>query len=403
MPITKVLSVVALWLNCSVLLMAQSLTRDIIKYNFASSSFDTIAGVTYSESISAEKTNYHFGDMFPMEVPMEMPTENLTEGTNFTKPLVANDHYSMVNFPVSTTIKLFKILGDGELRDQCTGTMVGPKHMLTSAHCVLKPYTVEVVVDDLLAVAGYDVSMDSTDHIRTAVNSIYFMDDWNIGEGDDQAILELEEPIGFYTGWVSFGYNDDNEFFDNKNFHKFSYPTYRTPYNRFPFNGDTLYYSYGAIDYVADDFLGVVGHIYGAGGESGSSILYTNNDDTYTSYGVLTWVGYYNHSRFTAERFNAFKSIVGKTLLTDTKELIGDSQILLYPNPSRDNIFVELDTDLEVQLMTLHDVNGRFIKSYRGAGNSMKLDIGDLSEGLYHLRILTNQGLSAAKSFVKGK
>lgn len=388
-------------LNCSVLLVSQSLTRDIIKYNFESASFDTIEGIKYDGTIATDHTDFDFGEMYPSAVPMDMPTENLSEGTNFTRPQVAKDQYSMVNYPVSTTIKLFKVNGN-DLRDQCTGTMVGPKHVLTSAHCVLKPYTVEVVVNELLVVAGYDVSMDTIDHIKASVSDIYFLDRWNIGEGDDQALLELDEPIGYYTGWVSFGYNDDDEYFAGKNFHKFSYPTYRTPYNKYPFNGDTLYYSYGAIDYVADDFLGVVGHIMGAGGESGSSILYTNNDDVYTSYGVLTWVGFYNHSRFNAERFNAFEHIVGRSIATNTSELIADSDVVLYPNPSNDHINIEFNTDeLDLSSIGLFDVNGRLISRTNTNSDRIRIDIGGLPEGLYHLRMLSKKGLLATKSFIK--
>ena len=402
MPIPKLLLIVALMLNCTVLLVSQNLTRDIIKYNFKASSFDTISGVEYDVAIKQGQTNFNFGEMDPMDVPMDMPTQNLTEGTNFTKPLVAKDHYSMINYPVSTTIKLFKVNG-GELRDQCTGTMVSPKHVLTSAHCVLKPYTVEVVVDELVVVAGYDVSMDSTLQIKVPVSDIYFLDKWNIGEGDDQALLELEDPIGYYTGWVSFGYNDDDEFFDAKNFHKFSYPTYNTPFNKYPFNGDTLYYSYGAIDYVADDFLGVIGHIQGAGGESGSSLLYTNNDDAYTSYGVLTWVGFYNHSRFTAERFHAFESIISTNLSTSTTSLLSESEVLLYPNPSSSHITLDVKTDIKIERMTIHDISGRMIQSFHGVSNKSQIDISQLPDGLYHLQLIAKEGLLATKSFVKQK
>jgi len=402
-PITKLLSIVALLLNCSVLLVSQSLTRDIIKYNFEASTFDTIAGVTYDPSISSDRTEFNIGEMYPEDVPMEMPTINLSEGTNFTEPLVAKDRYSMANFPVSTTIKIFKTAGDG-IRDQCTGTMVGPRHVLTSAHCAIKPYTVDIVVDKLIVAAAYDVSMDTTEHIKTSVSNMYFLDDWNIGEGDDQAILELDDPIGFYTGWVSFGYNDDDEYFSGKNFHKFSYPTYRTPYNKFPFNGDTLYYSYGAIDYVAKDFLGVIGHIKGAGGESGSSILYTNNDDDYTSYGVLTWVGYYNHSRFNAERFNAFEQIISKSMISNTESILDESEVLLFPNPSQDYVNVNVSTpDVALKSISLHNYNGRLVGVFGTNDNHARIDISMLPDGLYHVKMLSTKGLMATKSFVKSK
>jgi len=382
------------------MLTSQSLTRDIIKYNFAASSFDTLRGVAYDHTLTHASSKFYFGEMEPMNVPLDKPTKNLTEGTNFTKPLVAKDHYSMENYPVSTTIKLFKTTGD-QLRDQCTGTMVSPRHVLTSAHCLLEPYTSNVVVDDLVVFAGYDVSMDSLNHIKAKVRNAYFIDNWNIGEGDDQALLELDENLGFYTGWVSFGYNNDDEFFKSRNFHKFSYPTYRTPFNRFPFNGDTLYYSYGSIDYVADDFLGVIGHLQGAGGESGSSILYTNNEDVYTSYGVLTWVGYYNHSRFNAERYHAMESIISKSILTNTEQLDDAISVSIYPNPAIDQMMVSMDRSYNIDRAILIDNNGRILHNYFPNQNGFNVSLSHLASGVYHISLITDEGTFTTKTFIK--
>lgn len=401
MPISKLLLVVAFVLTSTSMLYAQSLTRDIIKYNFAESTFDTLAGVPFELTASEATTNFHFGEMDPTSVPLDQPTINLSEGTNFTKPLVAKEHYSMEEYPMSTTIKLFKTTGTDELRDQCTGTMVSPRHVLTSAHCLLKPYSTDVVVDNLVTYAGYDVSMDSTKHIKAMVTNAYFIDEWNIGKGDDQALLELDENLGFYTGWVSFGFNEDDEFFKTRNFHKFSYPTYTTPYNSFPFNGDTLYYSYGALDHVADDFLGVIGHIKGAGGESGSSILYTNNEDIYTSYGVLTWVGYYNHSRFNAERYYAMESIISKSLLTSTQQLDQGIQVNLYPNPAENQLQINLDKSVNLSRATLIDNSGRILSKYYPKEDGFSISVSHLSSGLYHLSLVTDEGTFTTKSFIK--
>ena len=402
MPIPKVLLVIATVLWSTSMLDAQSLTRDIIKYNFASATFDTLPGVAYELSASSGSSDFYFGEMSPMSVPLEQPTQHLTEGTNFTKPLVAKEHYSMENYPMSTTIKLFKTTATDELRDQCTGTMVSPRHVLTSAHCLLEPYSTNVVVDNLVTYAGYDVSVDASRQIKAMVTNAYFLDDWNIGRGDDQALLELDENLGFYTGWVSFGFEEDDEFFRSRNFHKFSYPTYNTPYNNYPFNGDTLYYSYGALDHVVDDFLGVVGHIKGAGGESGSSILYTNNEDVYTSYGVLTWVGYYNHSRINAERFHAMESIISTSILTDTEELNDQLSVQIYPNPAVDQLHISLDNEIRLTKVILHDNSGRVLGNYSfPVTKDASISVNHLQSGLYHLSLVTDEGSFTTKSFIK--
>lgn len=399
MSLPKYSLVIAILLASTSMISSQSLTRDIIQYNFASATFDTLEGVSYDLNKTSGSTQLHFGQMPQMVVPLEKPTKNLTEGTSFTKPLVAKDRYSMENYPMSTTIKLFKTAGDN-LRDQCTGTMVSPKHVLTSAHCMLEPYSTNVVVEDLVIYAGYDVSVDSAEQIKANVTNAYFIDEWNIGEGDDQVLLELDNNLGFYTGWVSFGYEEDDEFFRASNFHKFSYPTYNTPYNNYPFNGDTLYYSYGAIDYVVDDFLGVVGHLTGAGGESGSSIIYTNNEDVYTSYGVLTWVGYYNHSRFNAERFHALESIISNFVLTDTEEVDNTIQVNVYPNPATDRLNVSMDRSYNLDRALIIDNSGRVIHNYIPGQNEFDIEVSHLSSGLYHLSLTTEEGVFTTKSFV---
>jgi len=116
----------------------------------------------------------------------------------------------------------------------------------------------------------------------------------------------------------------------------------------------------------------------------------------------LTWVGYYNHSRFNAERYHAFERIIGKSFVTSTQETLDDSQVLLYPNPSNDHLNIEINaSDVDLQSIGLYDINGRLMKVFYTGSNQSRIDISGLSTGMYHLKMLSNKGLVATKSFIK--
>lgn len=381
---------------------AQEMSRPIISYDFALQQFDTLEAVAYDVNVKSAKTTFSFGEMDPQSLPQDLPLENLIEGTNFSKPASLSEGKSMTSFPISTTIKLFKVTGDS-YRDQCTGVMVSDRHVLTSAHCVLEPYKTNIHAKQLVATAGYNVDMPTAEHISSKVMKMYFIDEWNIGNGDDQALLELAEPIGDYTGWISMGFNDNDDFFLDKPFQKLSYPTYRTPFNDYPFNGDTLYHAYGPIDYVHENFIGVVGHLKGAGGESGSSFIYTNNKDEFTSYGVLTWLGNYNHSRFTSERYHAFEQILAPHVY-QMADNAGDDNIMIYPNPTSGFLDMKLLSN-ENSYDNLEIYNNMGIRLYSNAvyANRLQLDLSSYPDGQYYIRLSSKEGKSISKTIVKAR
>lgn len=69
----------------------------------------------------------------------------------------------------------------------------------------------------------------------------------------------------------------------------------------------------------------------------------------------------------------------------------GDN-IVVYPNPARDEINVVFDRSMDVKNITVYNLIGKAVTVYRVSGNSAKLDIQNIPSGIYFLRMLDAQG-----------
>ena len=67
------------------------------------------------------------------------------------------------------------------------------------------------------------------------------------------------------------------------------------------------------------------------------------------------------------------------------------NQIQLFPNPSSGIIYLKAGSSFVIETIDLYRSNGKLIKSY---GFEKKLDISNLSSGVYFARIKTNKGMS---------
>ena len=74
----------------------------------------------------------------------------------------------------------------------------------------------------------------------------------------------------------------------------------------------------------------------------------------------------------------------------------------LYPNPAKEYVDIRVDGDVNVTGMEVYDVYGKVVRTVVGANNntSIRINVSDLSAGMYLVRVTTEQGV-VTKRFVK--
>lgn len=228
-------------------------------------------------------------------------------------------------------------------------------------------------------------------------------------------LLELDQPLGLFIGWMGMAYNNDNLFFEQRLFQKLTLPV--GTFVPTQYNGDTMYHSYGYIINQGNEFtvLGgwlnanymgpVVGFTNGLiscgaqSGDQGSPMFFTNNTDSTILYGVCGSItNNYYHSLITPDVFAAFKNLTGET--TTRVQSNFKPVVLLYPNPVHNELVIETDYVLKEYELSIININGMVLLRRKNINSITRISLVHLPPGIYFIQLI-NKNETLTRKIVK--
>ena len=358
--------------------------QTLLIFDLENHTVDSIKNIQHDSTKLFDRTNYYHGTIDTLtEVLKQIPPENnLFPNSHFTRKRRASANYDISKYPIRTSVKLSFQRND-TLKSECSGSMVSRRHVLTAAHCVSRINTDTLLFDSLYVCPIFDNGQNNVNFPCSWVQKIFLFKNWSL-LSEDFAILQLKQSIGNLTGWLSIGFNDADSSLLNGIYYKFSYPGHtELQLDSAEYNGDTLYYNYGIIDIVTNNQIGI-NHTNGIPGESGSSIIKVENNQSYTSYGVLSFSNNLMHCKINNWKYYYLESILHNDLTFSIKEVNYDAEISIFPNPAKDKIWVKNNGRSEIIGISVRDILGNILLQINPPFSS--IDLHALPSGIYFIQ-----------------
>lgn len=380
----------------------------IVMYDYKTKIVSYIDPVEVDTNKIFDHTPHNFGSLGNVtDLFTELPTDSLFEGVSFTKPQPAQQFYNLTDYPVRTAVKIFGYNAD-TLKQVCSGMLVGESFVITAAHCAFERYKPDSLLnrplkyDSLYIVPAFDNGVHQEElPISTVEKAFIFKSFYNDKNFDDYALLKLEKPVGSIVGYTSIAYNNDLEYYNNRIFHKFSYPSKVSTFDStLVYNGDTMFYNYGAGLTLLNDSRSCYIEIKskdagGVRGQSGSTYLYTNNIDEYYNFGTATWAHNYKHYRITPKVFYQLKNIIDSYSLVSNTALQKDNSFILYPNPTRDKAvlaFYNLQNN-KIHCKLFNLIGKQVFNKLSVEKDRLVIQKGDTPAGIYFIHLYRDEQL----------
>lgn len=354
---------------------------------------DSIVSFEYDKSIVSDRTNYKAVTdiQYLYEAIDTFKTHNESD---FTLKYKVAEHFDINKFPLTAAIKTLTIKNE-QIKGHCSAIMVSPKHILTAAHChstfgnQVGPHLQLLNQDStFFACPAFDGSLNQNFDCSN-ISKLY------IFNYADIALLELEDPIGYQTGWVGTEFDTEIDL-KTSYFYNFSYPgPVRYPITLLDssiYNGDTLYFKMGNATSTNNKSI-VIQDSFGNPGESGSALMRVINDEAYYTNAIMCCGGLI-FDKLVPEIFFTIKSIISESInvVNDHKQ----ESISIFPNPTKDIVHIVFD-ETSYSSIKIFDWNGNLLVTKTISEDSHQLDFNNKPDGVYYLLFESISGLKMKK------
>lgn len=366
--------------------------NEFVLWDAQTNSVSTEGPFTVLQSSGTDHWPGSNGDLQGLTVlPMQAPISNVFPGTEYLHPTVANQLMDLGTYPARTGVKVIGYTGSTPWELQ-SGVLVGNKYVLTAGHGIVDLNNPgHIYYDSILVAPAFDNglphnALPTAISVKYHVPASYFYD---LDPLADLCLLELEQPIGEQVGWVGLAYNTDMTFFQERNFHRFSWP--RQGFSGFDFNGDTMIYSYGRVQ-SAQHYLVSSGTL-AFPGESGGAWT-TVQDGQHLCYGITQESTDSRHLRFSPALFYALREITGQSMATSIQEGLDGKPYNIWPRPAVDHAYISNMGN--IQELSATDLQGRSVAlPWQQMGSQVQLDLSGLPAGVLVLNWRTPEGAFA--------
>ena len=304
-------------------------------------------------------------------------------------------NYDLNSYPVRANVSLLRVTDTEEGRTICSGTLIAPNMVLTSAHCIgnldsLGTFNWNNLHQVHIAPSFANGEVDPNYNKIKTSHAFIPKQHYNVYQTNetfnnyDMGVLVLEENIGTQTGWMGMKYFDEKDTIYNSTSYNFSYPGQKE------FDGDDMFFSHDIVSsnifYTYTD--NVRPHIVG---QSGSS-YFLMGDSLATIFGV-TYTETYQLN--IPENFcRGINKIKQQGQVLGRKKPKQDLSTQIFPNPATE--FLNIETNHEILSAEIINQLGL---SMAFQTNAKKFNIIDYPPGVYLIKIQTTQGTTTQQFF----
>lgn len=373
--------------------------KRLLCHNLATKTTDTIEIPDFDTSVQHEFTPSYFGSFNYSASDLPLNTNNLPlfPNADFSRKKVVQHDFDLNSYPIRTAVRIFAKRADS-IYPICSGSMVSNRHVLTANHCVADLVNDSIKFDSLKVCVAYDWGKENANFGCVWISKIYAFENWQISNSD-LTLLELSSSVGTETGWIGLEFHTDYTSLFSPIHYKLSYPSIYAPnFDSIPYNGDTLYYNVGKIDWADSTSFGVA-NATGIPGESGSSLFYFNGKG-YVTNGVLSTALRFRHCRLTRWQYFSFKEIIKNSWNTEYIPPYSDDLPLVYPNPASEYFRIKTHRSNSYYSVRIFTTNGTLVKQIDNYLSNQIIHTYSLPTGLYFIAI-KNDNESFTKKWIK--